>query len=125
MLLPCRRCPSEFTLDCKRCEAIVNIIRDDAKDTRVSDLQMFVVSLISDKFEQISIPDQFIDMLVNGFVGHPAFQDYVEVRNAGVFGIITDYVHYGFTSLAIQSKFRRTISAWQEHSRMARKAFSL
>jgi hypothetical protein len=58
-------------------------------------------------------------------VGHPAFQDYVEIRNAGVFGIIAYYVHYGFTSLAIQGEFRRTSSAWQEYSRIARKAFSL
>ncbi|MCL4344784.1 MAG: hypothetical protein M1496_00250 [Candidatus Thermoplasmatota archaeon] len=88
-------------------------------------LQMFVVSLIFDKFVQISISDQFIDMLVNGFVGHPVLQDYVEIRNTGVFGIIAYYVHYGFTSLAVQGEFRQTISAWQEYSRMARKAFSL
>ena len=62
---------------------------------------MFVVGLTSDKFEQISILDQFIDMLVNGFVGHLVLQNDVEVRNTGVFSIIADYVHYGFTSLAI------------------------
>ena len=77
---------------------------------------MFVISLISDKFEQISISDEFIDMLVNGFVGHPVLQDYVEIRNTGVFGVITNYVHYGFTSLAIQGEFRRTSSARQDTS---------
>ena len=64
MLLPCRRCPSEFTLDCKRCEAIVNIIRDDAKDTRVSDLYI----ILKDRMSHKTIDKHVDELIGNGYL---------------------------------------------------------
>jgi len=62
--LPCRNCPSEFTLDCKRCENIVNIIRGDPKDTRVSDLY----AILKKKMSHKTIDKHVDELIENGYL---------------------------------------------------------
>ena len=77
--MPCRNCLSEFTLDCKRCEAIVNIIRDDAKDTRVSDLYIILKNRMSHKTIDKHVDELIGNRYLYKFIENKADHEHLEI----------------------------------------------
>ena len=62
--MPCRNCPSDFILTCKRCETVINIIRSAPKDIRVSDLYTSLKGKMSHK----TIDKHIDELMENGYL---------------------------------------------------------